>query len=239
MMRKRLKTMLLAAALAVPGLAMLGCGGAPTAGPADGDAKATQSAGGLKRRTADSLPPVADNLPPLDNGRVEFAPPQGWRVLPRLTGYLANFTAGKTNNDLPRIRVTVGAPPEGSPTDLTEATADAFAAAVTKGLVAEKKDSVVEPPKPLLLEDRVWSRYVRNPRSDGEPIAIQTLQTIYDGRLYTVELIVDAKSPDEYATALVQHRDAAYSVAAHMKFSPEGSGGFQFQMPPVEDSKAK
>jgi hypothetical protein len=227
--------MLLVAAMAAAGQAMIGCGGKPAA-PGEAETTAEES-GALKRRSADSLPPVAEYLPPQDNGRVELAPPQGWRVLPRLTGYLANFTAGKTNNDLPRIRVTVGDPPAGAPAELTEENAGELTGAIAKSLAAAKKSSLIEPPKALVLGDRVWSRYVRNPRSEGDPLAIQTLQTVYDGRLYTVEILVNANSPDDYAEALLKHRDSAYSVAAHMKFAPEGSGGFQFKMPPMSDAK--
>ncbi|MCX7427358.1 MAG: hypothetical protein NTW96_17225, partial [Planctomycetia bacterium] len=47
-------------------LLLLGCGGS--------DGTATPD------RTAESLPELGDYLPPLDDARVEVAPPAGWHV---------------------------------------------------------------------------------------------------------------------------------------------------------------
>ena len=170
----------------------------------------------IKRRPADSLPAVDDFLPPLDGGKVEVAPPKGWNVLSRKANYLANFTKGKAS-ELPRISITVGDPPEGLG-DVIEENAAEFASAMTKRLKAEKKTNIAEPPKPIILGDAVWSRHVRNPLNAGEPIAIQTLQTIRGGRLYTVDLMVDVKSQEDYAAGLQKERDQAYAVAANMKW---------------------
>jgi len=203
-------------------LALAGCGGggADVAGTGDAEAE-TAAEAAIKRRAADSLPAIGEYLPPLDDGRIEVAPPEGWNVLSRKDKYLANFTKGKAN-EFPRISVTVAEAPPGAD-DYSEDNAFESAAATNKRHRAEAKKSIVEPAKPLVLGEHVWLRHVRNPRFSGEPIAIQSLQTIYGGRQYTVELIVDVKSPEEYAADLQKVRDLGYTVAAHVKFLKPGS----------------
>ena len=197
-------------------LGLGGCGSSSQVEPGSDEGPAA-TAEPLKRRDAASLPPVDDYLPPLDDGRVEIAPPKGWKTLARMPKYLVNFNQGKSVNDFPRISITAENAPAGT-TDLTEANAYEFAAAVAAQLRAEKKKAIAESPKPIILGDRVWSRYVRNPFFGGDPIAIQMLQTVHGGRQYNVELIVNVKDERDYAADLQTSRDAAYSVAAHMKF---------------------
>lgn len=200
-------------AAAIVSLALAGCGGASKV---EAPPEAAPVAEEIKRRSADEMPAIDGYLPPLDDGRVEIAPPAGWKVLSRRPNYLANFTKGKAS-ELPRISITVGEPPEGLD-DVTEENAAEFARAIAKRLKSEKKTSIAEPPKPIILGDVVWSRHVRNPLNAGDPVAIQTLQTIRGGRLYTIDLMINVPSPENYAAALQIERDQAYAVAANMKW---------------------
>lgn len=202
-------------ATVIASAALLGCGESKKAAAPQTEAAEPETEA-IKQRTADSLPAIGDYLPLLDDGRVEVAPPKGWNVLGRKPNYLANFTKGKAS-ELPRISITVGDSPA-SFDEVTEENAAAFAAEMAKKLKAEKKSSIVEPPKPIMLGQTVWSRHVRNPLNAGSPIAIQTLQTARGGRLYAIDLVVDVSSQQEYAAGLQQERDQGYAVAANMKF---------------------
>src|SRR5262245_25149307 len=72
----------------------------------------------IKHRDVVSLPPVGNYLPPLDEGRVEVAPPAEWNVV-RSPKSLVVFAKGKAS-ELPRIVLTAEDAPAGSPEELTE-----------------------------------------------------------------------------------------------------------------------
>lgn len=201
---------------AVGAFALAGCGGSAEVAEKSPSSTAP-AADAIKRRDPSSLPAVGDYLPPLDDGRVEIAPPEGWKTLPRHADFLVVFNKGESANDFPRISITASDTSSGI-ADVTEDSAGAFAEAMAKQLRSEKKSFIAEPPKPIILGDQTWSRYVRNPIYNGEPIAIQMLQTVRGGRQYNVELIVNVKVQDQYAEDLKAGRDAAYAVAANMKF---------------------
>jgi hypothetical protein len=174
---------------------------------------------------------TADPLPPLDDGRVELAGPEGWKFLQRTFSYLARFGQG-TPNELPRIEVTVV---EESPyaefKTITKDNVVAFAKAIDKKIFAEESPAVLaapsfEPPKPMIIGGVPCVRYVlpRNIRSrvGGTSVVYlverQILDTIYNGRLYRVELLV-------LEGTILRHRDAGYAVLASMKFHDIGEDG--------------
>src|SRR5262245_61207688 len=196
-------------------LACTGCGGgsAPAAG--------TQSE--LIRRDVASLPAIGDYLPPVDDGKLEAAPPVGWNVMRRGRTFLIGFAKGKAS-ELPRIVINAGQPPEGSPTTLTEASAAAFAALQDQELRAAAKlgtKRLDEYNRPIVLGGTVFIRHVRQATLADAPCVIQSLQTIQNGRLYTVELIaeIEAARAEEYEKSLAKWRDFGYAVAANLKFT--------------------
>lgn len=205
--------------LAVASLLFTGCGsgdGGGKAGPTAGE----KSAEGIKRRPADKLPTIGEYLPPLDDGRIEIAPPAEWKPMPRDARYLARFVRGKVS-ELPRITVTVWDTPLPEITELTEANAGQLAAELIAQAKKEKK-TVPEPHKPIYLGDTLFLRHVRRAKlASGGNVVVQALDTVRGGRIYTVELIADIDAPraEDYEASLTKVRDSGYAVAANLKFT--------------------
>jgi hypothetical protein len=114
------------ACLAIASLLISGCGNGDGSGKASPKA-AEKSAEAIKRRPADKLPAIGEYLPPLDDGRIEIAPPAEWKPMPRDARYLARFVPGKIS-ELPRITVTAWDTPLPEITELTQANAGQLAA---------------------------------------------------------------------------------------------------------------
>jgi hypothetical protein len=194
------------------------------AGCAGGGESQADAPDGFKRRDIASLPPVGDYLPPIDDAKLSVAPPIGWTELPRGRSFLLGLAKGKPN-ELPRILINAEAPPEGSPEKLTEENAAAFAEqqdAELQHAAKTGKKKVHEYHLPIVLGETVFVRHVRQASISGVACVVQSLQTIQNRRLYTVDLIVqiDTKHADDYGKALTEHRDVGYAVAAHLKFAP-------------------
>jgi hypothetical protein len=203
----------------VVAVAAVGCGG-----PGAASNPAAAPAEGLLRRQLADLPKVGEYLHPLDGNRLEVAPPEGWVPTPKGRTFLVGFH--KPGVELPRITINAEDPPEGSPQELTEEGAEAFAARLDQELraaVAEKRKRVEEYCLPIVLGDNLFIRHVRQVKGSS-PCVVQSLQTIKNGRLYTVELIVEINSPrsSEYEKSLRDERDNGYAVAANMRFAPPG-----------------
>jgi hypothetical protein len=179
---------------------------------------------GHKHRDIASLPAVGEYLPPIDGGEVSVAPPVDWNVLPRGRTFLLGFAKGKPT-ELPRIVINAEEPPAEAPLDLTEENAAAFAEqqdAALQHAAKTGKKKVHEFHLPIVLGENVFVRHVRQASlGKGVPCAVQSLQTIRGGRLYTVDLLVpiDPQRADEYGEALTEYRDYGYAVAAHLKFA--------------------
>ena len=208
-------------------LAMAGCGGVGESKPDEGKPEVhSKSSAELKRYAASELPSVEEPLPPLDDGRVLLSPPSGWRLLPRDPKYLVRLVKGTDNNSLPRITVAAEEAPEKFP-DVSEDSAASFAAEIEKLSTAVAGRKVLEPERPIVVGELVWSRHVRQLRTRGGSgvAAVQSLTTARKGRLYTIELTVESpgESAAEIAKAVLAHRDAAYALAANCKFSGEAA----------------
>jgi hypothetical protein len=196
--------------------ALAGCGGS------GGDQQQPAAAGPTKPKEykLEDLPRLEDYLPTLDDGRVEIAGPAGWNVMSRKEGYLARFAA-KSGSAPPRVLVTVEPAPSGNPGNVTQGTLDQFEAFIKPIVDASllQEEQLREPVKMLILGERPWARYVRGGRFKSMAVDRQFLKTIAGGRIYTVELQV-------YRGNLLEHRDAAYVIAAGMKFlKPDATGG--------------
>jgi hypothetical protein len=233
------QTFLLAVSLSV---VLTGCGeqaatseSQPTASPIKTQAV---SESGYKRRLAEDLPAVGDPLPPLDDGRVEIAGPEGWRPLLRNSKYLAAFIK-EGGRQLPRIVATVGDPPADVLDDTAEDNAHVLAEVLDAGLRQDDTKVVPEHCVPIILGERTFVRHVRLATMGGDPVVIQSLQTVAGGRLYTVELIcaVNAADGREYVQSLKTYRDDGYSVAANMKFTAAepGPADATSETPPAEN----
>jgi hypothetical protein len=228
---------------------LVGCGGAqpakPNAGGDSGEAETDSSGGPLKSYTAAELPPIDDPLPIMDEGRVQISLPTGWKPLKRKPQILvAAIPEEGSAAKFPRIMVTVADPTIGDKASITTSNAQGIAGK----LQAQLKKSPIERCTPVALGDNVWIRHVRAAKaSDGvSDLAIQSLQTIKSGRLYTVELTVDAKNnprssnpPIIYEKPLKAHRDFAYAVAANMKFPKEDGGAPATETKPAEEKPAE
>ena len=206
------------------GLLCLGCDAKPEASPQANEGQVEEAAepqqGAIKRRTVDDLPEVAEYGPPLDDSRLEVAPPISWSALPSSNLFLAGYSKEKTE-ELPKIHVTVAPSPVGNMMTLHEEDADEVAKTLEAELKAENpKRRIEEPCKPIILGDTVFIRHVRLAKLRGTPCVIQSLQTIQHGRLYGVDLIaaVEGRDPLKYESSLTKYRDYGYAVGANLKF---------------------
>ena len=211
------------AAWAVVLLTLSGCGDGD--GPSTSSTKSEQPGeSSIKRRTADSLKPIGEYLPPLDDAKIQVAPPAEWKLMPRDARYLARFVKGKAS-ELPRITITAWDTPLLEVSDLDESNAALLAAHLVKEMKRDKK-TVVELPKPIILGDTVFVRHVRRAKlPSGDNVVVQGLDTIRAGRIYTIELIanIDAPRAEQYEASLTKWRDYAYAVAANLKFGSDSA----------------
>lgn len=207
-------------ALLAAALALCGCDNSSASSQGGSSASSSRPGAGPKRYAADELPEVGERLPPLDEGRVEFASPKGWRLLSRDRKYLARFVKGKEDNALPRITVSLPIrAPEGID-NVTEDNASDFAAKMEESAKAVKGRKLLEPERPIILGDYVWSRHVRHLKGRSGDAAVQSLATARGGRLYLIELTVDSAgdSNEDFSKAIMAYRNTAYAVAASWKF---------------------
>jgi hypothetical protein len=219
------------AGLILLGIALSGCGGGESAGPSPA---VNPSADSIKHRPASELPAVGAYLPPLDDGRIEIAPPADWNTMSRDARYLVRFVKGKAS-ELPRITITVWDTPLPEITELTEANAGQLAAELVTQMKKDKK-TVPEPPKPIVLGDTLFLRHVRRAKlASGDHVVVQALDTVRGGRIYTVELIamIDAPRPEQYEESLRLYRNDGYAVAANLKFP-----GSESATPPSKETPA-
>jgi hypothetical protein len=203
---------------------ILGCGGNDSDSSADApEEQFTES--GLKWRPAESLPSVDEHVSG-DEGRIEIAGPEGWQRLGDNPKYVARF-AEQEGSQPPWITVLADSSPLPILGDLKEEAAGGKPEAIEKYrevLEGELKKlpnpRIQEPCKPLMLGETVFLRHVRLRSGAGVPLVVQSLQTVQGGRLYTVELTckIEGDNPSDYAPSLTTYRDAAYAVAANLRF---------------------
>lgn len=209
-----------------------GCGGDPETKPAakksapEGEPETPQASSNsdeIKKYDLTDLPPVDEPLQrALDEGRLEICPPADWGFSNQ-ANYLVVFAKGRVS-ELPRMTVAVAESPYG-PEDTTEENAPALEKKILQKLKKDKKD-VREPPKRIKLGEGVWIRHVRQVPYGGSPCAVQSLQCVRRGRLYTLETTSaakdDSKSALEAAVKMKVDgavlRDVAYAVAANARF---------------------
>jgi hypothetical protein len=151
----------------------------------------------------------------LDDGRIEVAGPEGWTAGDSQPGYVAWFHRDPDPKKLPQIRVLAEFTPAEAPADVTpenvEEFADWLAGHVKKDLKSEQE--LLEPVIPMILGDNAFGRYVRMGRLRGADVEQHFLVTARGERLYTIQQLVAKGTLQDKMI-----RDAAYAVAAGMKF---------------------
>lgn len=190
-------------------LLLLALGLSPGCGP-----KGTTAPAGPKVVSDPARLAVSDHLPPLDGGRIEIAPPKGWRVAPQSRDYLVRFFLDATmRTQIPRIWVLAEASPFEGMDEITAANVEAFTEKIADRLGDDP--SVIERPKPMIIGDNACVRFVMLTRFNaaGRPSLTaerQVLQTVRGGRLYTIELHV-------VQGTILKYRDTGYAVMASLR----------------------
>ncbi|MEZ6114642.1 MAG: hypothetical protein R3C99_27065 [Pirellulaceae bacterium] len=217
-------------------IVVAGCGspgGGGDSQPAAGT-PAASSPGDPKRVDVGTLPPVDEYLGvALDGGRLEIAPPSGWERGTRSQKYLAAFFRAKATQ-VPRIVITADESPYPVAT-VTEANVAEFAREVQKHLEQTVPGKIIEPPLPMMIGPNPFARYVLlSGQYNNVPIERQMLVTVFDGRLYELDLTV-------FENRIKESRDFSYAVAAAFKFhTPDSTdlGGLPATQPSAEASDA-
>ena len=196
---------------------------------ADGSNPANPPADEVYKYTLDEISPQGDHGPPLDEGRIELAPPEKWHVGSRQSGLVVWYHEFKDAKLLPQIRVKAEDAPEGAPQDATVEGAKEYAQWVDKWVHEQIGDeTLVEPVVPLVLGDNAFGRYVRAGKYKNNPAHRQILVTTLAGRVYIIETIVFAGDLERTR----KHVLDGYAVGASLrKPSDDGIGGFK---PPGE-----
>jgi len=192
-------------------LAVAGCGGS------DSDSKTGKKSAATEDKievvSLSELPPLLDHMPPMDDGRVEVARPKDWNVRGHPKGYLVMFYAG-TSSGPPRILVGAEEAKGSSFRNVNRSNMEEFknlikADVKSKLLTNEKLKKRVEL---IIIGDRPWTSYIRKGKFNKAAIEQLILQTLVEGRIYTVKLQV-------YSGNVGDHRKTAYAVAGGLKFA--------------------
>ncbi|MBN2472985.1 MAG: hypothetical protein JXB62_00155 [Pirellulales bacterium] len=173
---------------------------------------------------AETLPELGGLIGPLDEGRIEVAPPAGWHVPPRNRQWLIRFTALQ-NLSYPSILLT--AEDYETVFNVTDTNVDEFArqisAALSKDTSTARLSQGIEPIK---IGSLVGITYRRRAQATYKSKKIELerlfIETVVSGRKYTLELRTRTGTLDKYRSSLE-------AVAGGMKFlhaeeTPETEG---------------
>jgi hypothetical protein len=181
-------------------------------------------AGGKKRPLSDFK--LGEYMPPLEDGRLELAPPQGWEFQRAGSEYLVAFVPqGRELNKLPRILMAAEDSPWPDVTQVNEGNVDSFVKRVKQLRSSEK---FAEPPRAMILGENAFATYLTMAKRKGSVVVQQHLETVAGNRLYHMRLEVN-----EYE--FQKHRDAANALAAGMKFG----GTADASLPKTEPAAAE
>jgi len=190
-------------------LALLVLGGCGSAGPGSPSSDSSSNQKYSSSADTEKLALLDEYLPPLDDGRIEVAPPKGWYVPPRSPKYL--FRVQRTSKEaLPVIALTGQDWPELSALD--SKSTDQF----IKALASEhQKDPKTY--RPVQIGNRTWVAYRRRAKEPGRVarvLDVLALETVVDGRRYTLRLVCEANELDQWEPYL-------QAVARGIRFGPE------------------
>lgn len=199
--------------VALLALGAFGCGG-----PANQGGSSTAGTGAsetLKINTAD-LPKLGPAMAPIDEGRLEIAPPDTWHVPPRNSKWLARFQL-EPGSPFPMIFVTA----ENSETlfHVTKDNVNELVEQVRKELRADPDTKrLAEGVQPATIGSFRGVLYRRWGKSSGWVMERWMLETVANGRRYTFELRCREGSADAF-------RPHLFAVASGLKFSKGTAGG--------------
>lgn len=165
-----------------------------------------------------SLPATKQELPALDEGRLEVPTPQDWHFGSREKSVLARFHL-KGRSGIPQTLIKLDPDFQTDVQDVTPENVREYADRIQAQL-DQAGTRYLEPCKPVILGKNCWARYVipgKLPGRDLATIERQILKTTRGGRTYLIDLQVPAKE-------LLKYRDAAYAIGAGIKFGAAGSG---------------
>ncbi len=168
-------------------------------------------------------------LPPLDEGRVEVAPPDKWYLEPRSKNYLTRFVRDRTHQSpLPRITVQVRPADFDDPADTTEEDLLELLDLLQNQLDSESAKGLIEQPAPMVIGTIGCIRHVVRKRFQiGKRVITadrEVLQTLTQGRIYQLSL-------DAYRGRLADDRARLYAVLAGLNFSTPGEPSDKVESP--------
>ncbi|MDZ7618665.1 MAG: hypothetical protein U1E05_16805 [Patescibacteria group bacterium] len=197
---------------------LLALGGFGCGGPAEqgGESQTGEGGAAIQKISTENLPKLASPIAPIDDGRLEIAPPEKWHVPPRSSKWLARFQADP-GSPYPMIFVTA----ENSD-DLFHVTKDNV-----NELVSQIRKELQADPDTKRLAAGVQAvaiggfrgvLYQRWGKASNWVMERWMLETVANGRRYTVELRSREGSADVF-------RPHLFAVAAGMKFTKGTAGG--------------
>jgi len=183
-----------------------GCG--PSARqPASSGSSSAQKVGSSSESR--KLPALDEYIPPIDEGRIEIAPPKGWYLPPRTAKVLFR-TQRNPKQDVPVISLTAQDWPE-------LATLDPKATEEFIKHLASERGRDPKTYRPVQLGNRTWVASRGRAREAGRVarvLDVLTLETVAAGRRYTLRLICDANELEQWEPYL-------QAVAQGIRFGSE------------------
>lgn len=165
------------------GLLLSGCGSSTSSTPQESGFK-------FEKVDVAKLPAVNDPLPPLDDGRLEIAMPEKWKVGGRTKGLLASAFM-RSGQAYPQILVRAG-PAEYDVQTLTPEELQGFESQVQEELNSELKEKGLQPTvkvQAIQVGDFLGVQYIRRTKNDaGQSIDRLILETTNSGRRYQIEM---------------------------------------------------
>lgn len=185
-------------------IVVAGCGPTPTGtGPSE-----------MRGVTIDpkTLPELGAHIGPLDDGRVEVAPPADWHVPPRNSKFVIRFQE-EVDNTYPTVLIKAedfrGGP------DLSEKNIVDYARQIREQLKTQTTSNAWETVRPIKIGSLIGVTYQRmgKAKSGFKEIVLERLivETIHNKRKYDIELRTRTGTMEEYQPYL-------YAIAAGMKF---------------------
>lgn len=143
------------------------------------------------------MPPLGDYLPPLDDGRLEMAPPKDWAVAPRSTKFVVRF---QSDPSAPYPSVVVTAEDCAQFRDVTEKNIQQYLKFVAAEMEAAGRGGTVRPGRIGQMVGAVYQRRVKVKDSLGTILDQLYFDTVLGGRRYRFQLwansdIIDLAKP--------------------------------------------
>lgn len=208
-----MRTLAYVCSVALLVLGTFGCGGPANQGSSS---KAGAGASETLKISTKNLPKLGPAIAPIDEGRLEIAPPKNWHVPPRSSKWLARFQA-EPGSPYPMIFVTA----DNSETlfHVTKDNVNELVEQVRKELRADPDTKrLAEGVQPATVGDFRGVLYRRWGKSSGWVMERWMLETVVNGRRYTFELRCREGSADAF-------RPHLFAVASGLKFSKGTAAG--------------